>query len=110
MSLEFKIDDGIVHQYCINKGTMLQLKNMFGGVKTLLTKYNKAKKQETKDKYYNEIKDKLDTQHVERVFKEDLQRQKQEEKQRKKLEKKLNAALKRQRKLDKERARQDAKF
>ena len=89
---------------------MLQLKNMFHGVKTLLSKYNKSKKQETRDKYYNEIKTKLDTQQVDKVFKEDLKRQKQEQKQRKQLQKKLDAAVKRQGKLEKERARQDKKL
>ena len=89
---------------------MLQLKKMFSGVQSLLTKYNNAKKKETKDKYYEEIKTKLDEQHVERVFKEDLQREKNEQKQRKQLQKKLDATLKRQNKLERERARQDAKL
>ena len=61
---------------------MLRLQNMFKGVKTLLTKYNKAKKQDTKVKYYEEIKSKLDTQHINKIFKEDLVRQKQEQKER----------------------------
>lgn len=103
-----------VHQSYINKGAMLSLKNMFKGVKSLLNKYNSAKKKDTKDKYYEEIKTKLDTQNINRVFKEDLVRQKQEEKQRKKqrkeLQKKLNAALKQQKKLNKERAKQNAKL
>ena len=95
---------------CINKGTMLQLKNMFKGVKTLLTKYNSSKKKETKEKYYNEIKDKLDTQHVDKVFREDIQRPRQGEKQRKQIENRLKAAQKRQRKLENERVRQDKKL
>ena len=74
---------------------MKSLKNMFRGVQTLPTKYNKAKKQETKDKYYQEIKDKLDTQEIDKVFKEDLRKQKNEQKQRKQLQKKLDAAVKR---------------
>ena len=85
---------------------MLQLKNMFHGVKTLLTKYNKAKKQETRDKYYNEIKTKLGTQHIDKVFKEDLKRQKQQNI----LRKKLHAVVKRQGKLERERARQDKRL
>ena len=89
---------------------MLQLKNMFRGVKTLLSRYNKARKQQTKDKYYEEIRTKLDNQHVDKVFKEDIQRQKQGENQRKQMEKRLKAALKQQRKLEKERVRQDAKM
>ena len=89
---------------------MLRLKNMFSGVKTLLGKYNKAKKQETRDKYYEEIKVKLDTQHVDKVFKEDLKRQKNEQKQRNQLQKKLDAVVKRQGKLERERARQDKRL
>ena len=85
---------------------MLQLKNMFRGIQTLLGKYNKAKKQETKDKYYGRIKEKLDTQNINKLVKEDIQRQKQ----RKQMEKRLKAAQKQQRKLEKERARQDAKL
>ena len=85
---------------------MLRLRDMFHGVKTLLGKYNKAKKQETRDKYYGEIKTKLDTQQINKVIKEDLKKQKQ----RKQLQKKLDAAVKRQGKLDKERARQDKKL
>ena len=89
---------------------MLQLQNMFRGVKTLLSKYNNSKKQETKDKYYEEIKTKLDTQHIDKVFKDDLKKQQNEQKQRKQLQKKLDAAVKRQGKLDRERARQDKKL
>ena len=89
---------------------MLSLKKMFSGVQTLLGKYNKAKKQETRDKYYDEIKTKLDTRQIDKVFKEDLERQKNEQKQKKQLQKKLDAALKRQKKLDKERARQDTRL
>ena len=89
---------------------MLQLKKMFSGVQSLLNKMNKAKKQETREKYKAEIGKKLDEQNINRVFKEDLARQKQQEKQRKHLKKKLDAALKRQDKLNKERARQDAKL
>ena len=89
---------------------MIQLKNMFRGVKTLLTKYNNSKKQETKDKYYQEIKDKLDTQQIDKVFKEDLKKQKSEQKQRNILQKKLDAAVKRQGKLERETARQDKRL
>ena len=89
---------------------MQSLKNMFKGVQTLLSKYNKAKKQETKDKYYNEIKMKMDSQQINKVFKEDLKRQKQGQKERRNLQKKLDAAVKRQEKLEKERARQDKKL
>ena len=89
---------------------MKSLKKMFSGVQSLLNKYNAAKKQETKDKYYEEIKTRLDTQNINRVFKEDLQRQNNEQKARTKLQKKLNATLKRQDKLEKERTRQDTRL
>ena len=85
---------------------MLQLKNMFHGVKTLLTKYNNAKKQETRDKYYNEIKMRMDSQQINKALKE----QKREQKERKQLQKKLDAAVKRQGKLERERARQDKRL
>ena len=86
---------------------MLQLKKMFSGVQNLLGKYNKAKKQETRDKYYNEIKTKMDTQQITKVFKEDLKKQKNEQKLRNQLQKKFDAAVRRQGKLERERARQD---
>ena len=85
---------------------MQSLKNMFHGVKTLLTKYNNAKKQETRDKYYSEIKMKMDSQQINKALKE----QKKEQKQRKQLQKKLDAAVKRQGKLERERARQDKRL
>ena len=89
---------------------MLSLKKMFSGVQGLLGKYNRAKKQETRDKYYNEIKTKLDTQQIDKVFKDDLKRQNNEQKQKKQLQKKLDAAIKRQGKLERERARQDKRL
>ena len=78
---------------------MKSLKSLFTGVQTLLSKMNKARKQETKDKYYQEIKEKLHAQNTTRLWKEYLQHQKQQQKQRKELQRKLNAALKRQNKL-----------
>ena len=89
---------------------MQSLKKMFSGVQGLLGKYNRAKKQETRDKYYEEIKTKLDTQHIDKVFKEDLKRQNNEQKQRIQLQKKLDAAVKRQGKLERERARQEKRL
>ena len=52
----------------------------------------------------------MDTQNINRVFKEDIQRQKQEQKVRSKLQKNLEISIKQQDKLEKERARQDAKL
>ena len=93
---------------------MLSLKKMFSGVQTLLSKMNRAKTQGTKDKYYQEIKEKLDTQNINRVFKEDLLHQEKEQKERAKkeriLQKNLEKSINRQKKLEKERARQDAKL
>ena len=89
---------------------MLSLKKIFSGVQSLLGKYNKAKKQETRDKYYNEIRTKMDTQQINKVFKEDLRRQNNEQKRWKQLQKKLDAAVKRQGKLERERARQDKRL
>ena len=75
---------------------MQSLKSLFKGVQILLNKMNNSKKQETKNKYYQEIKDQLDTQNINRVFKEDLLRQKQEQKVRTKLQKNLEKSIKRQ--------------
>lgn len=72
---------------------MLSLKKMFKGVQTLLTKMNSAKGQETKDKYYGEIKEKLDEQNINRVFKDDLKRQKKEQKERARQDKVLKKRL-----------------
>ena len=69
---------------------------------------------ETKNKYQQELNKRLEDAITNRVWKQDEQQQQRQQKERvaqeKILKQKLSAALKRQKKLDYERRRQDARF
>ena len=100
-----------------NKGMMNNLAKAFKGFNTLLNKIQDAKRPETKKKYEDLLRRKIDAT-SEKTRKTNLLMQerrekterKMEEKRQKRLQKQLNAALKRQKKLERERKIQDAKF
>ena len=93
---------------------MKSLTNLFKSVNTLLNKIDTSKRKETKDKYQEQLQQKLENAITDESWKQDLIRQKQEENncaaQKKSLQKKLRDTLKNQKKMDYKRKRQDAKF
>ena len=97
-------------QICINKGAMTSLTNLFKRMKSLLYKISSVKKVGTKEKYQEQLQ-RVNEGIVNMSWGQDLERQEKQERSRAAiLQKKLNAALKRQKKMDIERKKQNSRL
>ena len=89
---------------------MTYLKKLFKGMNTLLNKIVKSKKQETKEKYRKQLREKMDNAINDRVWGRDLENRQRERNRQREIQRKLSAAFERQKKMDIERKRQNSKI